>query len=250
MVGQPKTPGAMVLEQCPFCGKPADLTAAEVRDDSAWCFIRCSYRCKVSPYVGESSCVFYWSEGKKYRHQSDEKAKEQATERAVQAWNTRHPPAEQTPAVGGETEEALLWLDDFVARCNGDDRGSCSALNAIRSHIAQLQADSRNLNAPHEQGVEVRDQLEALGTVKAFGPYLIEVAWRNDRAPKAGVELIDRAHVAPLLAEIERMHASYETMPEVMIRQRDRIAEPEAQQGEPVTLLPRGETFYRNRDAD
>lgn len=34
-----------------------------------------------------------------------------------------------------EIEEALLWLDDFVARCNGDDRGSCSAVETLRAAL-------------------------------------------------------------------------------------------------------------------
>lgn len=28
--------------------------------------------------------------------------------------------------------DAIDWLDDFVARCNGDDRGSCESVNVIR----------------------------------------------------------------------------------------------------------------------
>ncbi|XMB47438.1 Lar family restriction alleviation protein [Pseudomonas fluorescens] len=83
------------LKPCPFCGSPAKLAVEEVRGDDAWCFIRCSWRCKAAPYVGESSCVWYWSEGKRHRHQSDEKAKDQARENAVRAWNTRHEPAAQ-----------------------------------------------------------------------------------------------------------------------------------------------------------
>lgn len=71
------------------------------------------------------------------------------------------------------------------------------------------------------------------------------------------VELIDRAHVAPLLAEIERLKD--EAHQDGMLRVRYgkemdalkvRIAELEAQQSEPVTLHPRGEAFYRNRAAD
>ncbi|WOE81560.1 hypothetical protein RZO07_10135 [Pseudomonas protegens] len=34
-----------------------------------------------------------------------------------------------------EVEEALLYLDDFVARCNGDDRGSCSAVKTLRAAL-------------------------------------------------------------------------------------------------------------------
>ena len=39
------------------------------------------------------------------------------------------------PADRAEVNEALLWLDDFVARCNGDDRGSCSAVETLRAAL-------------------------------------------------------------------------------------------------------------------
>ncbi|BFO07183.1 hypothetical protein MX621_30865 (plasmid) [Pseudomonas aeruginosa] len=46
-----------------------------------------------------------------------------------------------TAASAGEVEESLLWLDDFVARCNGDDRGSCAAVETLRAALsAQVQA--------------------------------------------------------------------------------------------------------------
>lgn len=46
-----------------------------------------------------------------------------------------------TAASAGEVEESLLWLDDFVARCNGDDRGSCAAAETLRAALsAQVQA--------------------------------------------------------------------------------------------------------------
>lgn len=97
------------LLPCPFCGREAKLDVEEARSDSAWCFIRCSYRCKAAPHVGDSACIWYWSEGKKYRHQSDEKAIQQAKDRAIAAWNTRAP-AEDVRAV---VEEPVAW------RCGG-----------------------------------------------------------------------------------------------------------------------------------
>ena len=46
-----------------------------------------------------------------------------------------------TAASAGEVEESLLWLDDFVARGNGDDRGSCAAVETLRAALsAQVQA--------------------------------------------------------------------------------------------------------------
>jgi hypothetical protein len=40
------------------------------------------------------------------------------------------------PIERAEVDDALLWLDDFVARCNGDDRGSCSAVETLRAALA------------------------------------------------------------------------------------------------------------------
>jgi len=93
------------LKPCPFCGRPAKLDVDEVRDDNAWCFVRCSYRCKAAPYVGEHACIWYWSEGKKHRHQSDDKAREQAKERAITAWNTRVSP--DYDALSAQRDEGL-----------------------------------------------------------------------------------------------------------------------------------------------
>lgn len=35
-----------------------------------------------------------------------------------------------------DVREALEYVDDFIARCNGDDRGSCSAVNVLRAALA------------------------------------------------------------------------------------------------------------------
>ncbi|WP_151883301.1 hypothetical protein [Pseudomonas putida] len=69
----------------------------------------------------------------------------------VEAWLTEQGQAQSvqyqgsdavpTAASAGEVEESLLWLDDFVARCNGDDRGSCAAVETLRAALsAQVQA--------------------------------------------------------------------------------------------------------------
>jgi len=42
--------------------------------------------------------------------------------------NPAAPRPEQSQAM-----QALDWLDDFVARCNGDDRGSCQSVNLLRA---------------------------------------------------------------------------------------------------------------------
>lgn len=111
------------LKPCPFCGHEASVSPEEVRGDDAWCFIRCSWRCRAAPYVGESSCVWYWSEGKRYRHQSDEAAKAKALEWAIKAWNTRATSTLDVPRysmdqTGVEVLDSEgLWIrfDDAVA---------------------------------------------------------------------------------------------------------------------------------------
>lgn len=37
--------------------------------------------------------------------------------------------------------EALDWIDDFIARCNGDDRGACEAVNRVRAALAAKGAE-------------------------------------------------------------------------------------------------------------
>lgn len=48
---------------------------------------------------------------------------------------------------------------------------------------------------------------EVLGKVVSFGEGLKEISWAKGKMPEFGVELIDRAHLAPLQAEIERLKA-------------------------------------------
>ena len=48
-------------------------------------------------------------------------------------------PAQQHPAaVPSRVTDALHSLDDFVARCNGNDRGSDASVNTIRSFLQSL----------------------------------------------------------------------------------------------------------------
>ena len=48
--------------------------------------------------------------------------------------------APAAPAADAGLVEAIDWLDDFVARCNGDDRGSCDSVNVIRAALASRRA--------------------------------------------------------------------------------------------------------------
>ncbi|CAI1068782.1 Uncharacterised protein [Serratia fonticola] len=41
----------------------------------------------------------------------------------------------QAPVVPDDVAAALDWIDDFIARCNGDDRGSCNSVNILRRAI-------------------------------------------------------------------------------------------------------------------
>lgn len=36
------------------------------------------------------------------------------------------------PVASAEVMDALNWVDDFIARCNRDDRGSCDSVNVLR----------------------------------------------------------------------------------------------------------------------
>ncbi|CAI1703164.1 Uncharacterised protein [Serratia fonticola] len=41
----------------------------------------------------------------------------------------------QAPVVPDDVAAVLDWIDDFIARCNGDDRGSCDSVNILRRAI-------------------------------------------------------------------------------------------------------------------
>ncbi|MDQ9129733.1 hypothetical protein RDT67_25275 [Serratia fonticola] len=59
------------------------------------------------------------------------------------------PPA---PAVSADVAAALDWIDDFIARCNGDDRGACNSVNVLRAAMLQ----------PVSQGYTLPDVLKSL----------------------------------------------------------------------------------------
>lgn len=44
-----------------------------------------------------------------------------------------------------DVESALFWLDDFVARCNGDDRGSCEQVNLIRKALEESSSQHTHI---------------------------------------------------------------------------------------------------------
>ena len=50
----------------------------------------------------------------------------------------------RAPVAPSEVMDALNWVDDFIARCNRDDRGSCEFVNVLRRALASAPvADER-----------------------------------------------------------------------------------------------------------
>ncbi|WP_222850767.1 DUF3850 domain-containing protein [Achromobacter xylosoxidans] len=47
-----------------------------------------------------------------------------------------HAAGESVPVASAEVMDALNWVDDFIARCNRDDRGSCESVNVLRRALA------------------------------------------------------------------------------------------------------------------
>ncbi|MCP3017985.1 hypothetical protein [Cupriavidus basilensis] len=42
-----------------------------------------------------------------------------------------------------DVQESLDWIDDFIARCNGDDRGACESVNVLRRALAAPQPSAK-----------------------------------------------------------------------------------------------------------
>lgn len=65
----------------------------------------------------------------------------------------------RAPVASAEVMDALNWVDDFIARCNRDDRGSCESVNVLRRALASVPvADERKETA----GVTLDGCLETL----------------------------------------------------------------------------------------
>lgn len=98
--------------------------------------------------------------------------------------------AEQPQAGAGQSVLAALdWVDDFVARCNGDDRGSCESVNTLRQALTAPQPPAR-----HDQANEVRRLREALESARSHC-----VTWQGEpheyscSVHKAVIGVIDAA---------------------------------------------------------
>ncbi|WP_425328329.1 hypothetical protein [Pseudomonas nitroreducens] len=71
-----------------------------------------------------------------------------------------------SPAPDSAVQAALDQIDDFVARCNGDDRGSCGAVNLLRKAFTQAAPVAHAGQAPQawiDVQAERRRQIEAEG---------------------------------------------------------------------------------------
>lgn len=51
------------------------------------------------------------------------------------------------PVAPSEVMDALNWVDDFIARCNRDDRGACESVNVLRRALASAPASEDGLTA-------------------------------------------------------------------------------------------------------
>ena len=70
-------------------------------------------------------------------------------------------------STGPEVLDALSWVDDFIARCNGDDRGACESVNVLRRAFAShgqapAQAASQDFTRTHHRlmGDAMKSRLE------------------------------------------------------------------------------------------
>ena len=70
----------------------------------------------------------------------------------------------RAPVAQAEVMDALNWVDDFIARCNRDDRGSCESVNVLRRALASAPVADERAACPADAcqgGKAVRDALMA-----------------------------------------------------------------------------------------
>lgn len=60
----------------------------------------------------------------------------EACEQAAEEIRHLRAALESAPVAPAEVMDALNWVDDFIARCNRDDRGSCESVNVLRRALA------------------------------------------------------------------------------------------------------------------
>lgn len=77
------------------------------------------------------------------------------------------------PPAGAEIGVLIDHLDDYIARINGDDRGSDATVNELRAHFTRLEAE----NAALQQRLNVADQrVDDLATERSPKDFAIEHA--------------------------------------------------------------------------
>ncbi|WP_052081025.1 hypothetical protein [Pseudomonas sp. ML96] len=108
-------------------------------------------------------------------------------------------PPQSAPA--GAVHDALEWLDDFVARCNGDDRGACSSVNILRDALAAApQPAARNGWIPYsEQKPDGQHRTEYLIYFEDTGKILVD-EWIDEQTEGWCFWFGDPSHWMPLPA--------------------------------------------------
>jgi hypothetical protein len=83
--------------------------------------------------------------------------------------------AERHPGVLTDALQALDRIDDFIARCNGDDRGACESVNIVRAALASTAPPAPHADALRAlvQQIESNDFRDSLGhAAKMLKPFL------------------------------------------------------------------------------
>ena len=76
-------------------------------------------------------------------------------------------PTLRAPVASAEVMDALNWVDDFIARCNRDDRGSCESVNVLRRALASApEADDGLPDVLPEYTNESGAQFVSMATVQ------------------------------------------------------------------------------------
>lgn len=69
-----------------------------------------------------------------------------------------------------QAKEALDWIEDFIARCNGDDRGSCDSVNVLRTALESQAREIERLKSWKSEEMEVMTPLLDYARSVCTGP--------------------------------------------------------------------------------
>lgn len=96
--------------------------------------------------------------------------------------------ADPVPPAGGEPEVLLDQLDDYIARINGEDRGSDGTVNQLRAHVTRLQAELKTaIEACDAYGVQVVEQRAEEERLKSGPPHFCGLPMSLNPHVDAGV---------------------------------------------------------------